>query len=141
MPAPFLFPIRNPCPPGACICDHEGMLEDKQADLRILQLTQKEEKILLSRLENIESYAELRRMQQRMQEQLGIVLTITPSSRGVRTIRGLSIKLADQRGLCRKTRQNIPAAIRRCLEKNTALAFAIVDAHGLLASTHEEPGT
>lgn len=74
-------------------------------------------------------------MQQRMQEQLGIVLTITPSTRGVRTVRGLNIRLEEQRGLCRKTRQTIPAAIRRCLENNQALAFAIVDAHDLLAPT------
>jgi hypothetical protein len=67
-----------------------------------------------------------------MQEQLGIALQITPSIHGVRTVRGFSIKLADRAGLCRKTRQSIPAAVRRCLDKNPDIVYAILNAHGLL---------
>lgn len=114
------------------------MLDDPQADLRILRLTREEEKKLLARLEAITSYGDLRHMQQRMHEQLGIAVTITPSARGVRTVRGLSIRVEEQRGLCRKTRQNIPSAIRKCLENNETIAFAIVDAHDLLAPTQAE---
>lgn len=114
------------------------MLDDPQADLRILRLTREEERKLLARLETIASYNDLRHMQQRMVEQLGIVVTITPSARGVRTVRGLSIKVEEQRGLCRRTRQNIPSAIRKCLENNEAIAFAIVDAHDLLAPTQAQ---
>ena len=114
------------------------MLDDPQADLRILRLTREEEKKLLLRLESMQSYQDLCRMQQRMHEQLGIDLTITPSDRGVRTVRGLNIRIQEQRGLCKKTRQSIPAAIRKCLENNEAIAFAIVDAHGLLAPTQAQ---
>lgn len=114
------------------------MRDDPQADLRILRLTRDEEKKLLLRLESMQSYQDLCRMQQRMHEQLGIDLTITPSDRGVRTVRGLNIRIQEQRGLCKKTRQSIPAAIRKCLENNEAIAFAIVDAHGLLAPTQAQ---
>ena len=33
------FPIRTGCPPGACICGRDALLEDPRADLRILRLT------------------------------------------------------------------------------------------------------
>ena len=36
--------IRQPCPPGACICEREPLLETPGADLRILSLTRSEEK-------------------------------------------------------------------------------------------------
>ncbi|MGV8274857.1 hypothetical protein ACV33R_31450, partial [Pseudomonas aeruginosa] len=35
-------------------------------------------------------------------------------------------------GLCRKTRQAIPAAIRRGLEKRPEVAYALLNAHDLL---------
>jgi hypothetical protein len=38
------FPIRKECPPGACVCNRDALLADPHADLRILQLTQQEEK-------------------------------------------------------------------------------------------------
>lgn len=44
--------LRQPCPPGACVCNREQLLEAPGADLRILQLTRQQEKILLERLEN-----------------------------------------------------------------------------------------
>lgn len=43
-----------------------------------------------------------------MHEQLGIRLDIEPGFNEVRTMRGIAIRLADQPGLCRKTRQAIP---------------------------------
>ena len=126
------FPIRTECPPGACTCERERLLEDPQGDVRILRLTKEEEKRLVARLENIASYDDLKRMQERLQSNLGIVVTIGPATEEVRTIRGgIGIRLAEQPGLCRKTRQAIPAAIRRCLESRPEIAYAILDAHDL----------
>jgi hypothetical protein len=47
-------------------------------------------------------------------------------------MRGIVIELDDQPGLCRRTRQSIPAAIRRGLERNPQVAFRLLDAHDLL---------
>ncbi|RJG01008.1 hypothetical protein [Noviherbaspirillum sedimenti] len=129
------FPIRTECPPGACTCERERLLEDPQGDTRILRLTREEEKILLARLENIASYDDLKHMQARLQANLGIVVSITPSVHEVRTVRGIGIHLAEQAGLCRKTRQAIPAAIRRCLESKPEIAYAILDENDLFGGT------
>lgn len=126
------FPIRKECPPGACVCGRDDLLNDPQGDVRILRMTREEEKRLIERIENITSYEELKRISDRMIEQLGMVLQIAPGAREVRTVRGISIQLADQPGLCRKTRQNVPAAVRRCLEKNPDIVYAILNAHDLL---------
>ncbi|WP_043346777.1 hypothetical protein [Cupriavidus basilensis] len=126
------FPIRKECPPGACTCGREALLDDPQSDMRILRLTREEEKRLIARLESLSSLAELKDMEKRMHAQLGIVLTITPSIHEVRTVRGINIQVEEQTGLCRKTRQAIPAAIRRCLETKPELAYAILNAHDLL---------
>lgn len=134
MSANFPFPIRKECPPGACVCRREQLLDDPQADMRILRLTQQEEKKLIARIESIASYEELHRLVQRMREQLGVDLHIAPGGREVRTVRGFSIQLAELPGLCKKTRQTVPAAIRRCLERHPQIAFAILDAHGLLGA-------
>lgn len=128
----FPFPIRKECPPGACDCRRELLENDPQGDVRVLRLTREEEKRLLERIEAIGSYAELVRVGQRLQEQLGVTLTIAPGPNEVRTVRGFAIELAPQPGLCRKTRQAVPAAIRRCLEARPEIAFAILDAHDLL---------
>jgi len=128
------FPIRNECPPGACNCERDLLLSDPAADLRVLRLTREEEKRLVARIESISSYADLRHIERRMAEQLGIVLQIAPGAREVRTVRGLSIQLAEQRGLCRKIRQSIPAAVRRCLEQHPEIVFAILNEHDLLGS-------
>jgi hypothetical protein len=125
-------PIRSPCPPGACICGRDPLLETPGADVRILFLTRQEEKRLLDRLENLQSLADLERLQQRMHEQLGIHVEIVPSFNEVRTMRGIGITLAEQPGLCRKTRQSIPAAIRRSLEKRPEIAYDILNANDLL---------
>jgi len=129
------FPIRKECPPGACICGREGLLDDPHADIRVLRLTQEEEKRLIARLESLTSLAELQHMEKRLHEQLGIVLTITPSANEVRTTRGIAIRIAEQPGLCRRTRQSIPAAIRRSMEKCPEIAYAILNAHDLLSGT------
>jgi hypothetical protein len=122
---------RHPCPPGACNCERER-LDAPDADRRILLLTRDEEKRLLERLERIDSLADLERMQRKLQEQLGVRLEIFPGHNEVRTMRGISIVLHQQVGLCRKTRQSIPAAIRRGLEARPDIAWALLNANDLL---------
>lgn len=126
------FPIRQPCPPGACICGRELLLEDPGADLRVLRLTRQEERRLLERLENIQSLDDLEHMQRRMYELLGIRLEIAPGFNEVRSMRGIAIHIGEQPGLCRKIRQSIPAAIRRGLAKHPEIAYRLLDAHDLL---------
>jgi hypothetical protein len=46
-------------------------------------------------------------------------------------VRGFHIQVEEQPGLCRKTKQAIPAAVRRCLEATPTMAFEILDAEGL----------
>lgn len=129
---PLPFPIRKECPPGACICERNLLLDDPDGDTRVLQLTSEEEKRLIARIENISTYADLKHVAQRMEDQLGLILQITPGAREVRTARGFSIQLVERPGLCRKSRQSIPAAVRRCLEKRPEIAYAILNAHDLL---------
>ncbi|MGE8658034.1 MAG: hypothetical protein ACN6O8_14940 [Achromobacter sp.] len=129
------FPIRQECPPGACMCDRERLLADPAADVRILRLTKEEEKRLVARLENITSLEDLRAMQGRMQAQLGIVVRITPSDNEVRTSRGIAIQLDDQPGLCRKTRSSIPAAIRRGFDNKPEIVYALLNERDLLSGT------
>ncbi|KAA5842714.1 hypothetical protein [Pseudomonas chlororaphis] len=126
------FQIRQPCPPGACDCQRERLLQTPGTDLRILGLTRQEEKRLLERLENLQSLSDLEHMQRRMYELLGIRVQIAPSFNEVRSMRGIAIQLDELPGLCRKTRQSIPAAIRRGLEKNPEIAYRLLDAHDLL---------
>jgi hypothetical protein len=120
--------IRQPCPPGACNCGRESLPEGEQ---RILLLTRQQEKRLLERLENLTDLADLRHMQDRLYEQLGIRVEVAPGFNEVRTMRGIAINIGEQPGLCRKTRQSIPAAIRRGLEKNPEIAYRLLDAHDL----------
>ena len=131
---PVPFPIRKECPPGACVCGRDDLLNDPRGDSRILRLTREEEKKLIARIEDISTYADLGHVQERMQANLGIVLQIKPGIREVRTARGISIQLMEHPGLCKKTRQSIPAAMRRCLEKNPAIVYAILDAHDLFGA-------
>jgi hypothetical protein len=126
------FPIRTECPPGACECDRERLLADPEADLRVLMLTKEEEKKLVARLENLTDLAELRRFEERLRAQLGIVIRVEPGAREVRTARGIAIEVEARPGLCRKTRQTIPAAIRRSLEKNPEIVYALLNARDLL---------
>jgi hypothetical protein len=131
----FPFPVRVECPPGACICERDLLLADPQADVRVLMLTRQEEKRLVERLERLASYEDLKNMQERMRAQLGLVLHIVPSERGVRTVRGLAIRIEPRAGLCRLTRQSIPAAIRRALEQKPDIVYALLNAHDLLSDT------
>lgn len=100
--------------------------------MRILFLTRQEEKRLLERLENLQSLADLQRVQQRMFEQLGIRVELAPGFNEVRTMRGIGITVEELPGLCRKTRASIPAAIRRSLEKRPEIAFELLNANDLL---------
>ena len=123
---------RQPCPPGACNCERERLHETPGADLRILGLTRSEERRLLERLENLADLPDLEHMQRRMYEQLGIRLEIGPGFNEVRSMRGLHIQIDPLPGLCRKTRQSIPSAIRRALEKRPEIAYRLLDANDLL---------
>lgn len=121
------LPTRTPCPPGACDCGRETL-----RDSRILLLTRQEEKRLLERLENVQNLADLEHMQRKLYENLGIRVQISPSYNEVRTMRGFNIQIDDLPGLCRKTRQSIPAAIRRALERQPEIAYRLLDANDLL---------
>ncbi|MBD9459594.1 hypothetical protein IB241_18075 [Pseudomonas sp. PDM05] len=123
--------IRQPCPPGACDCDREQLLQSPGADVRILNLTRQEEKKLVERLEDLKSLQDLERMQQLMYQQLGIRVQVAPGHTEVRSMRGIQIEIDALPGLCRKTRQAIPAAIRRGLEKRPEIAYRLLDAHDL----------
>ena len=105
-------PLRQPCPPGACVCERER-LEAPGADRRILLLTRRKEQRLAARLEALRSLEDLEHLLRRMEEQLGIRLRIAPAFGEVRSMRGIRMRFEEQPGLCRKTRQAIPAAIRR----------------------------
>jgi len=125
------FILREVCPQGLCTCERDELLANPAGDLRILRLTKMEEKKLIARIEAISSYADLKHMEERMYAQLGIALQISPGLNEVRTVRGLNIVLEVQQGLCRKTQQTIPAAIRKCLERNPEITYAILDKDGL----------
>ena len=128
-------PLRSLCPPGACICGRDPLLETPGADLRILRLTRAEEKVLLARLEKLKDLADLEHLQQRMYEQLGLRVEVAPGFNEVRTMRGIAIQIEELPGLCRKTRAAIPAAIRRGLENHPEIAFELLNAHDLLRGT------
>lgn len=125
------IPIRTQCPPGACNCGRDALLENPLGDIRVLRLTREDELRLLQRLENLQSLADLRRLEERMEQQLGIRLSIGTSPNEVRSLRGIVILVHEQPGLCRKTRQSIPAAIKRSLEQRPEIAYDILDVGGL----------
>lgn len=124
-------PVRVPCPAGACTCEHERLLSDPTADRRVLLLTREEEKRLVARIERVSTLPELWQLRDRIEAQLGVVVDITPSVRGVRTARGIDIQLQARPGLCRKTHKAIPAAIRRCFETHPEIVYALLDAASL----------
>ena len=126
------FPIRQECPPGACVCDRDQLLATPGGDVRVLRLTREEEKKLVAHLENLASLDDLRHMQARLHALLGISLTIAPGPNEVRTVRGLHIEIADLPGLCQKTRQTLPAAIRRALDRKPEIVYALLDSYDLL---------
>lgn len=127
----MLPPLRAGCPAGACICKRAALMQDPDADWRVLRLSALDEKNLVQRLQSLRDLADLRHMERRMEQQLGIRLAIVTSPRGVRTLRGIVIRVQDQPGLCRKTRQAIAAAIRRSLTDRPQIAWEIANAGGL----------
>ena len=125
------FPLRTECPPGACVCERDALMRTPGGDVRILRLTREEEKRLVQRLEQITSLADLRHMERRLFEQLGVRLTIGTSPNGVRSLRGITVLVHEQPGLCRKTRQAIPAAIKKSMETRSGIVFELLDEGGL----------
>ena len=124
-------PIRTECPPGSCVCQRDALIQASGGDTRILRLTREEEKRLVQRLEQITSLADLRHMERRLFEQLGVRLTIGTSPNGVRSLRGITVLVHEQPGLCRKTRQAIPAAIKKSMETRSGIVFELLDEGGL----------
>ena len=103
------------------------------ADPRILRLTREEELRLVARLEQITDVTDLRHMQQRLQVQLGLQLHIHIGANEVRSLRGITVRVQEQPGLCRKTRQSIPAAIKQAMAQRPHIAYALLDEGGLFA--------
>lgn len=130
---PFPFPVRTECPPGACVCEREALLANPASDTRILALTREEENRLLERLENLTSLQDLRHLEDLLHQQLGVRLTISLSPNEVRTLRGIVILVNEQPGLCKKTRQNIPAAIKKSMDKRPEIVYELLDEGGLFA--------
>lgn len=124
-------PIRTECPPGSCVCQRDALMQASGGDTRILRLTREEEKRLVQRLEQITSLADLRHMERRLFEHLGVRLTIGTSPNGVRSLRGITVLVHEQPGLCRKTRQAIPAAIKKSMETRSGIVFELLDEGGL----------
>ena len=131
--APLPYPLRTGCPPGACICGRDALLANPVGDLRVLRLTRDDEKRLLARLENLSSLADWQHLQARMEQQLGVRIEVSTSPNGVRTLRGITIRVVAQPGLCRKTRQSVPAAIRSALQARPEITWALLDEGGLFA--------
>ena len=121
------YPLRTECPPGACNCGRDALMENPGGDLRVLRLTREDEKRLVHRLENLTSLSDLRHMQARMEAQTGIRLSIQTSGNEVRSLRGITILLHEQPGLCKKKRQAVPAAIRRSLAQRPEIAYALLN--------------
>ena len=128
---PLPFPIRNECPPGACVCDRERLLADPQGDYRPLRITRLEEQRLVARIERISTYEDLLHVQDLIKAHIGAELRILPGPNEVKTVRGIIIALEDRPGLCKKVRQSVPAAVRRLLGERPEIAYAILDAHDL----------
>ena len=126
-------PLSTECPPGTCVCGRDAVLQAPDGDLRILLLTRAEEKKLIERLENIASLADLRHLQNRMEQQLGLRLSITPGPQEVRTLRGIAILVLEQPGLCRKTRQAIPAAIKKGMDQRPEITYELLNEGGLFS--------
>ncbi|WP_159703914.1 hypothetical protein [Massilia sp. 9I] len=132
--SPFPFPIRTECPPGACACERERVMADPQADHRPLALTRQQEQKLIERIERVTSYEDLKHVQELVRKNLGAELRIAPGPNEVRTVRGIIVVLEDKPGLCKKARQSVPAAVRRCLSERPEIAYALLDAHDLFGS-------
>ena len=131
--SPPTFPLRSDCPAGACICQRQALLASPPEDARILRLTRPEEQRLLQRLAAISSLADLRHMQQRLWDLLGLRLGIELAPTEVRSLRGISIVVPEQPGLCRKTRKAMAQAIKLSLQAHPEITYALLDEDGLFA--------
>ena len=129
--SPFPFPIRTECPPGACVCERERLMSDPEADMRPLAIDRKQEQRLIERIERIDSYDDLRHVQELIRKNIGAELRIEPGPKEVRTLRGIIIVLEEKPGLCKKVRQSVPAAVRKRLTEKPEIAYAILDAGNL----------
>jgi len=125
------FPIRAECPPGACVCGRERLLSDPEGDMRPLAIDRKQEMRLVERIERIDSYADLRHVQELIRKNIGAELRIDRGPNEVRSVRGIIIVLEEKPGLCKKVRQSVPAAIRKRLQEKPEIAYAILDAGDL----------
>jgi len=133
-PPPAAVPLRVECPPGACVCDRARVLADPQLDQRPLMITRQQELKLIERIERVDSFADLQHVQGLIRKNIGATLHIAPGPNEVRSVRGIVIVLEDRPGLCKKVRQSVPAAVRRCLSLRPEIAWAILDAHDLFGS-------
>jgi hypothetical protein len=142
IPPQLPFPIRAECPPGACVCGRERLLAEPNGDLRPLRIDRKEEQRLLARIERIDSYADLKHVQALIESHVGARLRVEPGPNEVKTVRGIIIVLEDRPGLCKKLRQAVPSAVRRCLDRQPEIVYQILDAHDLfgLAAAPSQPG-
>jgi hypothetical protein len=113
------------------VCDRDRVIADPQADHRPLALTRLQEQKLIERIERVASYADLKHVQALVEKNLGAALRIEPGPNEVRTVRGIIVVLEEKPGLCKKTRQEVPAAVRRCLNERPEIAYALLDAHDL----------
>ena len=113
------------------MCERARLLADPQADQRPLLLTRQQEQKLIERIERVDSYADLQHVQSLIRNNLGAELRIAPGPNEVRTVRGILIVLEERPGLCKKVRQSVPAAVRRCLNARPEIAYAILDSHDL----------
>ena len=126
------FPTPPPALPARRLRLRTRALEAPGADRRILLPDPPEEQRLAARLEALRSLEDLEHLLRRMEEQLGIRLRIAPAFGEVRSMRGIRMRFEEQPGLCRKTRQAIPAAIRRGLGCRKSPTHALLNAHDLL---------
>lgn len=116
------------------MCERGRLLAEPDGDLRPLRLTKLEEQRLIERIERIGDYVDLKKVQGMIKANLGTDLRIEPGPNEVKTVRGLIIVLEDRPGLCKKVRQSVPAAVRRCLERNPEIIYRLLDAHDLFGS-------
>lgn len=128
------FPVRAECPPGACVCGRERLMSDPEADMRPLAIDRKQEMRLIERIERIDTYADLRHVQELIRRNIGAELHIAPGPNEVRTLRGIIIVLEEKPGLCKKVRQSVPAAVRKRLQEKPEIAYAILDAGDLFGA-------
>ncbi|MFC5478156.1 hypothetical protein [Massilia suwonensis] len=131
---PLPFPIRTECPPGACVCERERLLAEPGADIRPLAIDRRQEQKLIERIERIDSYEELKHVQEVIRRNIGAELRIEAGPNEVRTMRGIIIVLEEKPGLCKKVRQSVPAAVRKRLQEKPEIAWAILDAGDLFGA-------